>query len=468
MIGCFFKLPFLQIYGKGFKVRTHLTELQGKIKRMILEKIETRTARAGVIGLGYVGLPLAIAIASAGFRVTGIDICSEKIERLKEGISDVPDVTNAVLAPLITSGQIQVTTDFTALRELDTVNICVPTPLGENRTPDMQFIIAAVQQVAQYLHPEQLIILESTTYPGTTEEVVLSELNTQPNTTQVGCDFYLAYSPERIEPGNSTYFMKNTPKIIGGVTPQCTHIAKTFYAQFINKTHIVSSPRTAEMVKLLENTFRSVNIGLINEVALICDRMDLDVWEIIDAAATKPFGFMPFYPGPGLGGHCIPIDPHYLSWKAQMYQYHARFIELATEINSEMPKYVLDKIIHALNLQRKPLNGAKLLILGVAYKKDIGDIRESPALEVIRLILDKKAEFLYHDPYIINLSLDDRETYHSEPLTVDLVKNVDCVVILTDHGAIDYDWLVEHAQLVVDTRNATRSVKKGQEKIIKI
>ena len=415
-----------------------------------------------------------VAIANAGFRVTGIDICSEKIERLKQGTSDVPDVTNAVLAPLISSEQIQVTTDFSVLQELDTVNICVPTPLRENRTPDMQFIIAAVEQVAQYLHPEQLIILESTTYPGTTEEVLLPKLNahssenTSADVKQVGRDFYLAYSPERIEPGNSTYFMTNTPKIIGGVTPQCTHVAETFYAQFINKTHTVSTPRTAEMVKLLENTFRSVNIGLINEVALICDRMDLDVWEIIDAAATKPFGFMPFYPGPGLGGHCIPIDPHYLSWKAQMYQYHARFIELATEINNEMPKYVLDKIIHALNLQRKPLNGAKLLILGVAYKKDIGDIRESPALEVIRLILDKKAEFLYHDPYIKNLSLDDRRTYHSEPLTVSLVESADCVVILTDHGAIDYDWLVEHAQLVVDTRNATRSVKEGQGKIIKI
>ena len=441
---------------------------------MILKKIETRTARAGVIGLGYVGLPLTVAIARAGFRVTGIDICSEKIERLKQGISDVPDVTNEVLAPLIRSGQIQVTTDFGVLRELDTVNICVPTPLRENRTPDMQFITAAVEQVAQHLHPQQLIILESTTYPGTTEEIILPELNahfsqnTSPDTTHVGRDFYLAFSPERIEPGNSTYSMTNTPKIIGGVTPQCTHVAETFYAQFINKTHTVSSPRTAEMVKLLENTFRSVNIGLINEVALICDRMDLDVWEIIDAAATKPFGFMPFYPGPGLGGHCIPIDPHYLSWKAQMYQYHARFIELATEINSEMPKYVVDKIIHALNLQRKPLNGAKLLILGIAYKKDIGDIRESPALEVIRLILDKKADFLYHDPYVKDLSLDDRNIYHSEPLTANLVAEADCVVILTDHDVIDYDWLVEHAQLVVDTRNATRGVRKGQEKIIKI
>jgi UDP-N-acetyl-D-glucosamine dehydrogenase len=441
---------------------------------MILEKIENRSAHAGVIGLGYVGLPLMIAIASAGFRVTGIDICPQRIAQLKQGMSHVPDVANEVLESFITSGKIQVTTDYEVLRELDTVNICVPTPLGENRTPDMQFIIAAVQQIAQYLHAEQLIILESTTYPGATEEIVLPMLNAcftrneDFRPAEVGRDFYLAFSPERIEPGNSTYFLTNTPKIIGGVTPQCTHITKTFYEQFINKTHAVSSPQTAEMVKLLENTFRSVNIGLINEVALICDRMDLDVWEVINAAATKPFGFMPFYPGPGLGGHCIPIDPHYLSWKARMYQYHARFIELASEINNEMPKYVVDKIVHTLNLQRKSLNGAQLLILGVAYKKDIGDTRESPALEVIRLILDKKAEFLYHDPYIKNLSLDERETYHSEPLTVDLVESVDCVVILTDHGAIDYDWLVEHAQRVVDTRNATRSVKKGQEKITKI
>ena len=441
---------------------------------MILEKIENRSAHAGVIGLGYVGLPLMVAIASAGFRVTGIDICPEKIAQLKRGISHVPDVTNAVLGPLITSGQIQVTMDHEVLRELDTVNICVPTPLGENRTPDMQFILAAVQRVAQYLHSEQLVILESTTYPGATEEIVLPTLNARfqrsedSHPAQVGRDFYLAFSPERIEPGNSTYFLTNTPKIIGGVTPQCTRVAKAFYEQFISKTHTVSSPRTAEMVKLLENTFRSVNIGLINEVALICDRMDLDVWEVIDAAATKPFGFMPFYPGPGLGGHCIPIDPHYLSWKARMYQYHARFIELASEINNEMPKYVVDKIVHALNLQRKSLNGAQLLILGIAYKKDIGDTRESPALEVIRLILDKKAEFLYHDPYVESLSLDKRETYRSQPLTATLVQNADCVVILTDHSAIDYEWLVEHAQLVVDTRNATHAVQHGREKIIRI
>ena len=440
---------------------------------MIIEKIETRTAHAGVIGLGYVGLPLMVAIASAGFRVTGIDICSQKIERLKQGISHVPDVANTALAPLIASGQIQVTTDFSVLQELTTVNICVPTPLRENRTPDMQFIVAAVEQVARYLHSGQLIVLESTTYPGTTEEFVLPMLTTNFNenaaqTLAVGHDFYLAYSPERIEPGNSTYAMTNTPKIIGGVTPRCTEVAQTFYAQFIHKTHTVSSSRTAEMVKLLENTFRSVNIGLINEVALICDRMDLDVWEIVDAAATKPFGFMPFYPGPGLGGHCIPVDPHYLSWKAEKYQYHARFIELASDINSEMPKYVVDKISHALNLQRKPLNGSKLLILGVAYKRDIDDTRESPALEVMRLILDKKAEFVYYDPYVESVSLNSSETYHSERLTANLVQSADCVVILTDHSAIDYNWLVEHAQSIVDTRNATRGVQKGQEKIIKI
>ena len=456
---------------------------------MLLKKIETCTAHAGVIGLGYVGLSLMVAIADAGFRVTGIDINPQKIEQLKRGISDVPDVPDAVLGSLITTGRIQLTTDYNILSELDTVNICVPTPLNKNRAPDMQFIIAAVDQIAQHLHREQLIILESTTYPGTTEEIVLPML--QPNLNekmvdtdcrsnppslsadsaeplQVGQDFYLAFSPERIEPGNSTYFMANTPKIVGGVTPKCTQVAKTFYGQFINKTHTVSSPRIAEMAKLLENTFRSVNIGLINEIALICDRMDLDVWEIIDAAATKPFGFMPFYPGPGLGGHCIPIDPHYLSWQARNYNYHARFIEIASEINSSMPKYVLDKVVHALNLHRKPLNGSKILILGVAYKKDIGDTRESPAFEVIRLMLDKDAQILYHDPHVSQIVLEKGETYYSQTLTPAVVKSVDCVVILTDHSTMDYDLIVRHAPVVVDTRNATRAVQNGSDKIIKI
>ncbi len=437
---------------------------------MIIKKIESRSARCGVIGLGYVGLSLTVAIANAGFRVTGIDICQQKLERLKNGISDILDVPDSVLGPFIESGQIQVTDDYSVLSELDTVNICVPTPLSDNNTPDMQFITAAVQQIAKHLHTEQLIILESTTYPGTTEEIVLPMLQKTniSGTLQVGQDFYLAYSPERIEPGNSTFFMTNTPKVIGGVTTKCTQIANTFYEQYINKTYTVSSPRIAEMVKLLENTFRSVNIGLINEVALICDRMDLDVWEIIDAAATKPFGFMPFYPGPGPGGHCIPIDPHYLSWKARTYQYHARFIELASEINNSMPKYVLDKVIHALNQHRKSLNGSNILIIGVAYKKDIGDTRESPSLEVMRLMLDNGAQILYHDPHVSNIILGGEDIYHSETLTTSIIEDVDCVVILTDHSNIDYELIVKHAAVVVDTRNATRSIQQGSNNIIKI
>lgn len=456
---------------------------------MLIKKIESCSAHAGVIGLGYVGMPLMVAIANAGFRVTGFDINQEKIERINDGISPVPDVPDTLLRQLIKSKQIRITDDFSVLSEVDTVNICVPTPLDENRTPDMQYIISAVENVAQNMQSEQLIILESTTYPGTTEEVVLPMLQansgkpksdgTSISTTQsthtktddtlkVGQDFYLAYSPERIEPGNSTYFMTNTPKIVGGVTKSCTQVAKTFYEQFINKTHTVSSPRIAEMAKLLENTFRNVNIGLINEVALICDRMEMDVWEIIDAAATKPFGFMPFYPGPGPGGHCIPIDPHYLSWKARSYQQNSRFIELASDINNSMPKYVLDKIIQALNLHKKPINGSKVLVIGVAYKKDIGDTRESPSLEVIRLMLDKGAQILYHDPYVSKIILGGVDTYHSETLTSSVIESVDCVVILTDHSIIDFNMVVNHANIVVDTRNATRSIQTGSNKIIKI
>ena len=456
---------------------------------MLIKKIESCSAHAGVIGLGYVGMPLMVAIANAGFRVTGFDINQEKIQRINDGISPVPDVPDTILGQLIKSKQIRITDDFSVLSEVDTVNICVPTPLDENRTPDMQYIISAVENVAQNMQSEQLIILESTTYPGTTEEVVLPRLqansckpksgDTNISTTQstqtktddslkVGQDFYLAYSPERIEPGNSTYFMTNTPKIVGGVTKNCTRVAKTFYEQFINKTHTVSSPRIAEMAKLLENTFRNVNIGLINEVALICDRMEMDVWEIIDAAATKPFGFMPFYPGPGPGGHCIPIDPHYLSWKARSYQQNSRFIELASDINNSMPKYVLDKIIQALNLHKKPINGSKVLVIGVAYKKDIGDTRESPSLEVIRLMLDKGAQILYHDPYVSKIILGGVDTYHSETLTSSVIESVDCVVILTDHSIIDFNMVVKHANIVVDTRNATRSIRTGSNKIIKI
>lgn len=456
---------------------------------MLIQKIESFNAHAGVIGLGYVGLPLMVAIANAGFTVTGFDINQDKIELINNGISPVADVPNTILGKLIESKQIRVTADFSILSELDTVNICVPTPLDDNRTPDMQYIKSAVEKVAQYMQSEQLIILESTTYPGTTEEIVLPMLQskscklksvpTNTSTTQltatktdelleVGCDFYLAYSPERIEPGNNTYFMTNTPKIVGGVTKSCTQVAKAFYEQFIHQTHTVSSPRIAEMAKLLENTFRNVNIGLINEVAIICDSMEMDVWEIIDAAATKPFGFMPFYPGPGPGGHCIPIDPHYLSWKARTYQQNSRFIELASDINNSMPKYVLDKVIHALNLHKKPINGSKILVIGVAYKKDIEDTRESPSFEVIRLMLDKGANILYHDPYVSTIILGGVDTYYSETLTSSVIESADCVVILTDHSIIDYNMVVKYAKVIVDTRNATRSIQIGSNKIIKI
>lgn len=438
---------------------------------MIRQKIEARTLRAGVIGLGYVGLPLAVAIAKAGFSVTGIDTSSSKVARIQRGISYVPDVPSENVAPFVERGQIHATTDYRALKDLDTVNICVPTPLRKSKDPDMSFILSAVERAAQYLHKDQLIILESTTYPGTTEEVVLPKLES--TGLKVGRDFFLAFSPERIDPGNKIYTTVNTPKIVGGITPACTRIAQRFYEEFINEVHPVSSTRTAEMVKLLENTFRSVNIGLVNEMALMCDRMNLDVWEIVDAAATKPFGFMPFYPGPGLGGHCLPVDPLHLSWKAKTYEFYARFIELASEINSSMPEHVLDKVIDALNRQRKAVNGAKILIIGVAYKRDVGDIRESPAIDVVRLLTGRGGEILYHDPYVPEFhvgstgdNLPDR--YVSQELTVELISQVDCVAIMTDHSSINYDWLVECADVVVDSRNATKSVDNHRDKIIKI
>ena len=443
---------------------------------MIRQKIEARTAHAGVIGLGYVGLPLMVTMAKAGFSVTGIDASHSRVERIQKGISDIPDIPSEDLAPFIQRGQIQVTTDYKVLQNLDTVNICVPTPLRKSKDPDMSFIVSAVEGVAQYLHKDQLIILESTTYPGTTEEVVLSALQSKDQSgLKVGRDFFLAFSPERIDPANEIYSTVNTPKIVGGITSACTQIAQLFYGQFINEVHAVSSTRAAEMVKLLENTFRSVNIGLVNEMALMCDRMGLDVWEIVDAAATKPFGFMPFYPGPGLGGHCIPVDPHYLSWKARTFEFYARFIELAGEINGSMPEYVLDKITAALNRHRKAINGSKILIMGVAYKKDVGDTRESPAVDVIRLIIERDGEILYHDPYVPELQIESSGLVHHAPihyvcqeLTADLVRNVDCVAIMTDHSNIDYNRLVKQAAVLVDTRNATKFVETDRDKILKI
>ena len=440
---------------------------------MIQKKIENQTAYAGVIGLGYVGLPLAITVAKAGFSVIGIDVDYHKVECIQAGLSVVSDVPSEDLVSFVHRGQIQATTDYRILRELDTINICVPTPLRKSKDPDMSFIISAVDKVTQHLRKDQLIILESTTYPGTTEEVVLPKL--EKSGLRVGKDFFLAFSPERIDPGNAIYSTANTAKIVGGITAACAEVAQLFYKQFIQEVHTVSSTRVAEMVKLLENTFRSVNIGLVNEMALMCDQMGLDVWEIVDAAATKPFGFMPFYPGPGLGGHCLPVDPHYLSWKAKSYEFHARFIELASEINGAMPEYVLDKIIDALNQDQKAINGSKILIMGVAYKKNVGDVRESPAIDVIRMLTQRGGEILYHDPYVPELEVEeaaprDRQPMHylCTELTAELVQSVDCVVIMTDHADIDYGWLVDHAAIVVDTRNATKSITENRSRVLKI
>jgi UDP-N-acetyl-D-glucosamine dehydrogenase len=429
------------------------------------EKIKNRTALVGIIGMGYVGLPLAVELGKENFHVIGIDVSKNKVDLVNSGKSDIDDVKDEDLQPLVKAGKVKATTDFSALKKVDCIAICVPTPLSKTKDPDVSYILAAVKQVQKYLHPGQLVILESTTYPGTTEELILPML--EKTGLKVGKDFFLAFSPERVDPGNESYNTKNTPRVVGGTTPQCTEIAKLFYEQTIIQAIPVSSTKGAEMVKLLENTFRSVNIGLVNEVALMCDRLKIDVWEIIDAANTKPFGFMRFYPGPGLGGHCIPIDPHYLSWKLKSLNYYARFIELAGDINSHMPEYVVERVNRALNERKKSLKGSKILVLGVAYKRDIKDVRESPALDVIKLLENRGAEVSYNDPHVPSIRMDD-SVMKSVKLTQALLQSADCVVILTDHTAYDYDWTVQNSQLVMDTRNATRNVKKNQKKIVKL
>ncbi len=429
------------------------------------KKIKNRTAVVGVIGMGYVGLPLAVELGREDFKVIGIDINSHRVNRINSGKSDIDDVKDKDLKPLVRARKIKATTDFAALEKLDCVTICVPTPLSKTKDPDVSYILAAVGEVQKYLHPGQLVILESTTYPGTTEELILPML--EETGLKVGKDFFLAFSPERVDPGNKKYTTKNTPRVVGGMTPQCTRIAKLFYEQTIAKAVPVSSTKSAEMVKLLENTFRSVNIGLVNEVALMCDRLKIDVWEIIDAANTKPFGFMPFYPGPGLGGHCIPIDPHYLSWKLKSLNYYARFIELAGDINSRMPEYVVERINRALNEKNKSLKGSKILVLGVAYKRDIKDVRESPALDIIKLLQNAGAKVTYNDPHVRSLRMDSSEM-KSVRLTKKLVQSSDCLAILADHSLYDYESIVRNAQLVMDTRNATKNVKENRGKIVKL
>ena len=423
----------------------------------LFHRINSRQARVGVVGLGYVGLPLAVEFARSGFTVTGIDLDPRKIASISRGESYIPDVPSSDVAALAAVGRLTATTDFSIVAELDTITICVPTPLRKTKDPDMSYIVSAVEAIAEHLRPETLVVLESTTYPGTTEEVVQPLL--ERGGLKAGLDFFLAFSPERVDPGNGIYTTRTVPKVIGGTTPACSELACALYAAAIETIVPVSSPRVAEMVKLLENTFRAVNIGLVNEIALMCDKLGIDVWEVIDAAKTKPFGFMPFYPGPGLGGHCIPIDPFYLSWKAKQTGFEPRFIELAGHVNSSMPHAVVDKIAEALNTQKKPVNGSHILVAGVAYKRDIDDIRESPALDVMGLLHEKGARLSYTDPHVPALAgraWPGGYDLHSVSLDRLPTIPVDCVAILTDHSAFDYDALAAGAALVVDTRNAIK------------
>ena len=426
---------------------------QSSVGEALKKKIVDRSAHLGVIGLGYVGLPLAMEMAREGFHITGIDVDKERIDSINAGRSYVLDTPTETLRAFLAAGKITATQSLEAIRELDTVSICVPTPLRKTRDPDLSYVIAAAEAVGNYLRPGQLVILESTTYPGTTQEVVLPIL--EKSELQVGRDFFLAYSPERVDPGNRIYTTRNIPKVIGGITPRCTELAALLYQQFVERVVSVSSPGAAEMVKLLENTFRSVNIALANEMALMCNTFGINIWEVIEAARTKPFGFMAFYPGPGLGGHCIPVDPHYLTWKARMNGFEPRFIELATQINNQMPDFMVSRVIDALNNKQKSLKGSKILGLGVAYKRDVNDIRESPALEVLQKLLEKGALVSYSDPYVPEIVLGN-QSLHSVELTPTVLQSTDCSVVLTDHSTFDYAMIVAHSHLIVDSRNALK------------
>jgi UDP-N-acetyl-D-glucosamine dehydrogenase len=425
-------------------------------------RIRDGSARVGILGLGYVGLPLSVEFAAAGLAVLGFDLAPAKVEAVNRGESYIKDVPAEKLEPLTRQGRLRATTDFEALGECDAVIICVPTPLSKTKDPDLSMVVEAARAIGARLRHGQLVILESTTYPGTTEELILPILTE--GGLQVGRDFFLAFSPERVDPGNGRFSTRNTPKVIGGLTPACSRVAHALYGRAIDTLVPVSSPRAAEMVKLLENTFRSVNIGLVNEVALMCARLGIDVWEVIEAASSKPFGFMPFYPGPGLGGHCIPIDPFYLSWKLKTLDYRARFIELAGEVNSAMPEHVCTRVADALNDRCKSVKGSRILVLGVTYKKDIDDVRESPALDILRILEKRGARVGYNDPYVPQLDLNETRLESQELLPA--VGEADAVVIVADHSAYPYREIVEAARLVVDTRNATRGITS--DKIVKI
>ena len=420
----------------------------------LLERLSDGSAVFGVVGLGYVGLPLVVEMARSGHHVIGIDIANDKVAEISAGRSYIPDVPSAELAEMVSAGLIEATTDFSRAGECDAVVICVPTPLDEMKEPDTSVMESAARQIAPFLRPEMLVTLESTTYPGTTEEIVQPILESFD--LKVGKDLYLAFSPERVDPGNPVYQTKNTPKVVGGVTAACTTAAVAFYERFLDTVVPVSSTRTAEMTKLLENIFRCVNIALMNELLLVSERMGINIWEVVDAAKTKPFGFMPFYPGPGLGGHCIPIDPFYLSWKARQFDMHTEFIELAGKTNEAMPYYVVERLANALNTHRKPIAGSRILILGIAYKANIDDMRESPAIKIAELLHTKEADVVYHDPYVSQFRVGGVEIPQIA-LTAETLAAVDAVVVVTDHSSVDYRLVVGESQLILDTRNALKA-----------
>ena len=425
-------------------------------KMKIIEKINNKSAKIGVIGLGYVGLPLAIEFVNAGYEVIGIDINNSKVDSINSGKNYIKDVSDEVLNNAVKKDQLRATSNFSVVKELDAISICVPTPLNKEKTPDISFIVSVMERIKEYIHEEMIIILESTTYPGSTRELILPYVET--DKLILGKNINLCFSPERIDPGNEHYNTHNTPKIIGGITENCSNIGKNLYSKIINEVIIVNSPETAEMVKLLENTFRAINIGLANEVAIMCEKLGINAWEVIDAAATKPFGFMKFTPGPGLGGHCIPIDPYYLSWKLKTLDYDARFIKLAGEINTQMPKHVIDLISSSLNTIQKSINGSKILIIGVSYKKDIDDYRESPALDVIDLLKRAGSNVMYYDPYVPSIEYNNEKLIGLKNLNEKLIKNFDACAILTDHSNVDYKIISKNSKLIIDTRNVFHKV----------
>jgi len=437
-------------------------------KETLIKKLQDKTAKIGILGMGYVGMPLAVVFAEAGFNVLGIDPDQRKVDTFNKGISYIQDVPTETAARLKKDGKLNMTADFAVLEDMDAVSICVPTPLRQTGDPDMSFIVSATEQLAKYIHKGMVVVLESTTYPGTTRELALPML-TEKSGLKVGEDIFVCFSPERVDPGREDFTTYNTPKVMGGITKDCGDVGAAWYGGAIKTVVSVSSAEAAEMAKLLENTFRMINIGLVNELAIMCERLGVDVWEVIDAAATKPFGFMKFTPGPGLGGHCIPIDPLYLSWKMKEFNYNARFIELASEINTNMPRYVVTRILDAMNDRGKVLKGSKVLVLGVAYKPDIDDVRESPALDVIALLKKKGANVSYHDPYIPHIH-HENEGWKMETVT-DVMKSVkesDAVVIVTNHKAYDYKAILDSASFIFDSRNALGKIAKENPKVVKL